>query len=377
MATVLIWMSPEPGHVFPTIKFARDLKQAGHRVVYQLPQSQRTDLEELGFETIGFFDEASRDCQTNLYEPSHSAKCYYEAISAKRARIDSVRAFQAELSRAALATDARLLIVDAIFDEILRLEMHRILPKCCLVARVRINLPFTSLDSDLMSHVRGPMVFLSPRQFELPPLAYDEAFYTEGGPFEGKNFPDFSWTSIDQNKPIIYCSFGSQIERYPDAERNLREVLAAGALSRQFQFVVNAGILAPKLVPFAVENVVVCPRVPQPGILKHVSAMVLHGGFGTIKDCIYNQIPMLVIAQKWDQPMNAVRVQHHGIGLSIDRRSSTPKAILDALQLLTEDSQFSSSLAAMREVFLDCDRSKPTANLLQRLMDDRVLCGAP
>jgi UDP:flavonoid glycosyltransferase YjiC (YdhE family) len=264
--------------------------------------------------------------------------------------------------------NASLLIVDAIFDGLLDLRMHDVLRDSCSLVRLYINLPFNPLSANYLLQENGPVVFLSPKAFELPGQAYESAFYTEGTTFEGKDFSEFSWSSISNAKPLVYCSFGSQVERYSGVEADLRKVIAAAAIAERFQFVVNAGFLWPKFQGFATENVLICPRVPQIKVLERACAMVLHGGFGSVKDCIYSQTPMLILPQKWDQPSNATRVQYHGLGLAADPSHATVQSIADSIHTLTEERKFRRNLATMREIFVDCSSRQPTARLLDRIL---------
>jgi len=372
LANILIWMSPEPGHILPTVKISRDLESVGHKVVYQVPPAQQGEINELGFETIGFFDHLCRSVDSSLHRPLHSANSYYTEISRHHTRSAYIHVFRKELLNAAREINADLLIIDGVFDDIFRLCMHEVLPTKCRVARLWIHLPYRPIaDIDKVKQ-SGPVIFLSPKDFEIPKLVCEKAVYTEGSPFEKRDIKGFPWSSIQDTRPIVYCSFGSQNERYADAEDNLRIIISTAKLARGYKFVVNAGILAAKLKDLTEQNVLILPHVPQIRILQRSVVMILHGGFGSIKDCIYERVPMLVIPQKWDQPLNAKRVNYHGIGLSLDRNQVTPQAVSYAIHTLVESQTFAHNLMRMRQIFVQQDERKPTAALLESLLTSRI-----
>jgi UDP:flavonoid glycosyltransferase YjiC (YdhE family) len=58
-------------------------------------------------------------------------------------------------------------------------------------------------------------------------------------------------------------------------------------------------------------------RVQQLRVLAEADLFITHGGFGSIKESIYYGVPMLVypLDPKYDQIGNALKVEHHGLGL--------------------------------------------------------------
>src|SRR5438132_9786895 len=74
MATILIWMAPEPSHILPTIKLARDLQLLNHQVIYLTSRSLHDQLNRFGFSCHlflnGLLDGDTRD---GLYSMTSSA----------------------------------------------------------------------------------------------------------------------------------------------------------------------------------------------------------------------------------------------------------------------------------------------------------------
>ena len=68
--------------------------------------------------------------------------------------------------------------------------------------------------------------------------------------------------------------------------------------------------------------------IPQLGLLQRASPMITNGGPGTVRECIWFRVPMIVAPCRYDQPGNAARVVRHGLG----RRVSVKRVTVEQLQ---------------------------------------------
>jgi UDP:flavonoid glycosyltransferase YjiC (YdhE family) len=83
-------------------------------------------------------------------------------------------------------------------------------------------------------------------------------------------------------------------------------------------------------------QILALPYAPYSKVFPHAAAIVHQGGSGTTAQALRAGRPMLVVPYGWDQPDNAIRVQHLGAGLTLARTRYTPTASATALtQLLT------------------------------------------
>jgi UDP:flavonoid glycosyltransferase YjiC (YdhE family) len=366
MAHYLIWMSPEPGHIIPTIKVARDLTRAGHTVTYQAPGALGCDLSKLGFSTIGFFDDLCGSVNISMHKSTKSVLAYFSPINARYPGADVTRAVRCELLAAVESVGADLLIVDGAYDAIFGLKMHLHLPSCCALGRVYTHLPYYPIHPDEFAPARGPLIFLSPREFEISSLRYREAFYSEASFVDIEDASEFDWSAIDRSRPIIYCSLGSQSARYSHSLSCLCAIGAAASTVREYFFVINAGRYAKVLKNHLdEENVAVFDWVPGSGMLAQSVVMITHGGFGSIKSAIRHRVPILALPQAWDQPMNAKRVIHHGIGMAIDKTELRPEYIATSVRTLVTDSAFARNVSTMNAIFVNSDRNRATATILE------------
>jgi UDP:flavonoid glycosyltransferase YjiC (YdhE family) len=71
--------------------------------------------------------------------------------------------------------------------------------------------------------------------------------------------------------------------------------------------------------------------VEQADVLREASAVVCHGGSGTVLGCLGAGVPMVLVAMFADQPANAGRVVDAGAGLLLTQPagSANDRAYLD------------------------------------------------
>ncbi len=135
--------------------------------------------------------------------------------------------------------------------------------------------------------------------------------------YENRKEISFPWERLDSSKPVIYCSLGTHVAKYPYADRFFKAVAEASKLKPDWNFVVSFGPgRDPDQYAKNLSNFIGVRFVPQLQILKKASVMVTNGGLGTIKECISNHVPMFILPCLYDQPGNSARVNYHKIGVS-------------------------------------------------------------
>ena len=68
-------------------------------------------------------------------------------------------------------------------------------------------------------------------------------------------------------------------------------------------------------------DVHVVEAAPHGAVLPHVDLVVTHGGHGTVVRALAGGVPVVVVPISRDQPDNAARVLHHGVGRKVSKRS--------------------------------------------------------
>ena len=122
-------------------------------------------------------------------------------------------------------------------------------------------------------------------------------------------------------KKIIYCSFGTFFEIADPRLLDFINIVInaiAGFTDIFLIFSVNKYVVqAIQSEQKEFNNVMFFSRVPQLKVLEIADLFITHGGLGGVKESISYQVPMLVypLDLNYDQSGNALKVEHHGIGL--------------------------------------------------------------
>lgn len=141
---------------------------------------------------------------------------------------------------------------------------------------------------------------------------------------------DPPWPADDPD-PLVVVSMSSQ---YMSQEPALNLVMAALETLPVRALVLTGLELAPDEVP-GPRHIVVQDYVPHLAVMPHASAVVTHGGMGTIMAAFAFGVPVLCMPLGRDQPVNTGRVVALGAGRAI--RSDAPveevrAAILEVLE---------------------------------------------
>lgn len=80
--------------------------------------------------------------------------------------------------------------------------------------------------------------------------------------------------------------------------------------------------------------------VDQPGVLKHASVVVDHGGAGTMLGALANGLPQLVLPEGADRPTTAASLRTSGAGIVLHPRESSVEDIELAVRRLLDDPSY-------------------------------------
>jgi UDP:flavonoid glycosyltransferase YjiC (YdhE family) len=121
----------------------------------------------------------------------------------------------------------------------------------------------------------------------------------------------------DEERPLIYVSFGTVLGHLPEAIGVYRCALdaVAGLPARVLMTVGRATDLA-SLGPIP-DNARVEQWVPQDAVLREAELVVCHGGSGTTFGALAAGIPVVMCPLFADQPRNAAAIQRAGAGVVV------------------------------------------------------------
>lgn len=168
----------------------------------------------------------------------------------------------------------------------------------------------------------------------------------------------FPWEKLNSSKPLIFCSLGTR--NYGNtAERLLQTIINVMATKPEMQAVISIGSeLRIEDFHSVPANVLLVNKAPQLEMLKRARMMITHGGLGTIKECIWHGVPMIVFPFESEQPGNAARVAHHGLGLIGNPQRVSVNQIHTLIEVINKDGSFKTRVELMRKIFVDMEKNK-------------------
>jgi UDP:flavonoid glycosyltransferase YjiC (YdhE family) len=109
---------------------------------------------------------------------------------------------------------------------------------------------------------------------------------------------------------------------------------------------VTTGPAVDPAVISAPANVTVTRWARHADVLPHCSAVITHGGHGTVMKALIAGVPLIVVPLGRDQPDNAGRVVHASAGIRL-RKNATASAIQAAVSRVTEDPYYRAAARRM------------------------------
>jgi len=375
MGTVIFVMLPEPGHMNPSFKLAKTLQKRGHQVCYISIQDCEADIRAQGLSVIPIFEEMlPRGYQANL------------ALNAS-----GDPTFKGDMSVKCLIDDQMRIIYDhksVILDLVEKLGpdlfiVDNLLPAMVLVAHelgvpsIFLNVTFNGFDDyqgtkDLLPILKVPELILCPQEFDMPNSQYGvrRRLYIEPSIDLDRKEPPFPWGLISKDKPLIYCSLGTQSHFYKKESMHLyRCLIEAMAARDHWQLVLAIGShLSVEQFRPTPSNVVVVNKAPQLEMLKRAALMITHGGLGSVKECIFFEVPMVVLPLGRDQLRNAARVAYHSLGARGDIKNISVDIIQSFIDKIDRNPSFKTGVKLMGGKFREAENLERGVKIIEKLM---------
>lgn len=373
---ILFAMHFEPGHHLGTFRLAKKLRRRGHTVAYLGIPSMRTLVERQGFEFVEFaadlfspsaqapaaaealfaryleaITDGTLDACLQSAQPDLlicDSFLWYVAIRARYLRLPTIQMstslflYQNSripptitalppgngwLSRLRVWLAWKLMHTKFFFTKRLasRLSgafraptrMHHLVATFREIA-TQSGYPLrkhgTYVLDEIGAHLMLPEIVLCTESFQFPgPLPKERRYCGDFIDFERQEPP----LPFDPDgKTIIFCSFGTSAEAYPQADHFFAAV-AEASRKRPDWFVV-LHISDPALLANypSTEHLFVTDWVPQLSLLQHTAVMVNHGGLNSIMECVQYEVPLVILPCARDQPGNAARAAYHQLALT-------------------------------------------------------------
>lgn len=371
MSRIVFIMDIEEGHLLPSFGLADAFRKDGHHVLYLSVEDNREMVQQQGFDfqpvfghtyPPGFREKYKRRNQPDMPEWDHlkelTAEPFETLIQSLQADLFVISAF---LKFDMLLLYYRFNIRPVIFTPFLRGPGHR-LSDDCMADLMRMPVEVSGLLIDYlvrhkvkvstMKQLVAPIndwkeLVACPEALEFPSTEkYSNVFYL-GASLRRKDhegLPDPVLAEILKRKgdrKLIFASLGSQIVSYGAAYQRFFSKIITAMQDMADTFLVLC--IGPDLLISDMdspgENVMIVNWISQIGLLQHTALALTHGGIGTLKECMYYGVPVIVLPIARDQPDNARRMVQHGLGETADILE-VPVATLKTMipDVLTNDS---------------------------------------
>jgi len=396
----VVW--PEKGHIYPTMHLARILQERGVQIYYFGKEIGRSIVSEQGWsyeqlgpepEMISALENQSdhearasiellianfsrRLREIGITELFVDPLCHQAAIAALLVgvRVKYVWVFNPPYCRTAYAPFGSSLVLYrnpvarvaprllwapviialryyAVRSRFMKQSLFRVINNLLREYSARFNRPMVLTSYgyrlDLPSVVCGPEV--------LRPCLDSNVSYLGLGVDSRRAEQS---VTVAGDRPLIYCSFGGNFPRYKRALQTMLHVTATAGQMPDFHFIVQVPPEFIEKLPACHPNLSVLSTVPTLALLKRAKAAVIHGGYGSIKECIYFGVPMVILPFAFDQPANTALLIRHGAAIGLSPSRANPDRLSAALRHVIHDSEIGKAIAHLRTQSLaqaDCD----------------------
>ncbi len=436
MATILFSLLPEEGHLNPSFRIARGLRERGHQVLYLAFEDLRERILSEGFEFVPLFPdlypEGLLQRQRSRLSQARGLRQILNELrdSAAHTRSYLSRWTDGSADRLLASINPDLVVADSmapfmaltahgakrpavLLNVVLPSEQAISVPPCDslripvpgLVDRLRVTLSWKryllrkslrkqalrclGCDEDLPGALlriarraglaadrvdfrtsmgpalRMPEIVLCPRELDFPHSEVADRYYVEPAIDLERSGGEFPWHLLDSTKTLIYCAMGSQSHRSGEAGRIVRAAIEAVRGREDWQLVVVTGAGGGDSPADEPSNVIQTEHAPQLEILRRAALMITHGGLGSVKECLYFGVPMIVFPLMRDQPGNGARVVHHGLGAL-----GTPVAetLRTELERVLADGALRARMRIFSQRFQALERERLSLNILESFL---------
>lgn len=173
------------------------------------------------------------------------------------------------------------------------------------------------------------------------------------------------------HRKLIYCAFGAFYRG--DDSAFFRKVIEAVRNDTDWDVIIAlGGRKDPRELPELPPHIHAFTWVPQLRALEYADCAVIHGGNGSVKECIHFGVPMLVYPFKNtnDQSGTAARIAYHRLGVVGDRDSDDAAQIRRHIETLLTDEACRSRVAAMSARLQYYEDEQRAALIINDLLHD-------
>lgn len=399
MKKILLFIWPEMGHLLPTFYFAKKLKARGLDVRYACTEQKLVDkIHEQGFnaihyQSIGDFLGANQGVSIpellvrryqqliDLISDYHPDLILCDTVEQHIVGIALQRGIKI-ISYTTSLPDRHDWIVfpmSPLFTLLpqwhhpiytafsralwllvrqLEIQIHpywKHYHKMILDSMVKANIDVSRVDwkGAWRDRFRGvPEVLLSPQCFDYSRRNLEDIVY-DGPNIDFSRGDNHQAVDIDPTKKTIYCALGTQLVRVRDPKKVFGTIIEAFLGKPDWQLIIAVGqeAHADLCRQYQANNLKILAYAPQLSILRLADLAIVHGGLGSIKECLYFGVPMIVLPTGSDQYGNAYLVERHSIGVQSSIKKIESKEMTRLVELVLQNPLYKTKAQEMSAIF--------------------------
>lgn len=396
-------MDIEEGHVLPSFKLAGQLRKKGYIITYMSVLDNKELIEEQGYSFVPMFETIyPRGYKTKLKNDFRNSKprsavdkphlklltqgFYDKLLSDNPADLFIISAFL-KLDMLVLfykykitpviftpyLREADITIVSECLFELMNLPGEDALELIDFFSDVHIN--FKSLKQVVSPIASFQELIACPNELQIE-LSMEQTNINYIGPCIRDEETVGNYANIDdikKNRQIIYVSMGSQTFSHSEECKSLFQklinVMMLPEMSAFHLFLsVGRGFDKEQLYCPTV-NVTISDWLPQLTIIKNSCLAIIHGGLGTVKECIYYGIPMIVFPLVREQPINAERIRFHKLGTVLKENNFNEADLLSSINFVLHDKEVAESVSVMQRKFRIREDNQLGINIIMSLIE--------
>lgn len=413
MKNIIIWpdIYRERGHWIPTISLADALEHEGHNVDYMGIIDCETIVSPYGHSFKRIFE--------NIYIEGHSYFDEIEPIGQQWKSAHLMAIANDELDHVFAPTDGSPvpdLLISGYFSTLENLLIHYKynipfitittylrhpqedpamgaaaklfhMPKAYARKLMDSVLPADKQGMDILEFVKPAEehkeIIPCPKEFDcinegvehLQNVHYVEPMITR---VEAGTEDPIAALNLPTDKKLIFATCGSHVDVFlDDAKRMFSSLIEMMTISgmENYHLLITSGPqlyldFEKELLERNIPNITLRMWVSQLDVLKTANVVFLHGGLASIKESLWENVPIVAIPQVNDQFDNGLRIRKTGIGVLLNAKNITPQSLKAAMVKVTTNNWIKKNVDNMYRIFnsMETQIPKPSIQIVNEVL---------
>ena len=152
-------------------------------------------------------------------------------------------------------------------------------------------------------------------------------------------------TFLKNKKHVVYVSLGT----ITNNDVNFFRICIDVFKNTKYNVIISLGKqISLTSLPSIPGNIFVRQYWPQLKILENSELFITHGGMNSIMESAYYGVPMIVVPQRMEQRICALRLQELGAGIFIDKKKFTKERLDKAINKIKTDPSFARQIKRLQ-----------------------------